>query len=81
MSTLYFRCERCNTLDHMKACPPCFGGQLICYSCQFGGWHDRFEKTDYDSSLHEVVNPVENGSGFSSFPSGGSAAMPWDYDS
>lgn len=81
MSTLFFRCERCNTLDHMKACPPCSGGHLICYRCQFGSWHNVFEEVTYDSSFHDVVNPTPDSTvnKFTSY-GGGGPAVPWDYD-
>lgn len=53
---LWFKCDRCNNLDHMKATGPSGTGEMLCHRCQHGCWHDHFSEVQYDESLHDVVN-------------------------
>lgn len=61
-ANLWFKCDRCDNVDHMKSTPPAQDGtgQLVCHRCQFGTWHHHFAEETYDSSYHDVVNAPSN---------------------
>lgn len=62
-ATLWFKCDRCSNVDHMKSTMPSGTGEMLCFRCQHGEWHDHFPEEQYDSSLHDVFNaPAQSSS-------------------
>lgn len=51
-----FCCDRCGNLDNIHHTPPSGTGQMLCYRCQFGHWHNMSTEEQYDSSFHNAFN-------------------------
>ena len=59
-NNMWFCCERCENVDHMKSTPPPGNAQLLCFRCQFGSWHNLFAEETFDPNVHDVINKPSN---------------------
>lgn len=57
---MFFCCDQCDNLDHLRA-TEISNGVMLCFRCQRGEWHGLFEERKYCPETDKVINRPNNG--------------------
>lgn len=57
---MFYCCDGCGRIDSLRTTVQNGSGQMLCYRCIHGEWHDAFPEELYDPHLHLVINRPAN---------------------